>query len=132
MKIEAIHIVHQSWIFDIVFNVFKPLTSSKMREKVHFHGDDFESLHSHIDPKYLPIRYGGTQDDLNHNLWLEWFRTKRGIVEELRLLGYIIDDSETRFDDIEPSDKLGSSASDNSDNNDDPDSEHFTDCESDS
>lgn len=54
MKIYAIHVVFQPWIFDIVYKVIQPLLNGAMKDRVFFHGEDMESLHKHIDPKHLP------------------------------------------------------------------------------
>lgn len=94
MKIQALHIVNQSWVFDIVFNIFKPLLDDRMKERIFFHGQDYESLHQHIDPKYLPERYGGIHPDYNYNDWIDGFRRNGKIIKEMRQLGYKIDDSE--------------------------------------
>ncbi|CAH1105866.1 unnamed protein product [Psylliodes chrysocephalus] len=88
MKIHALHIVNQSWIFDIIYNIFKPFLDERMKEKIFFHGDDMESLHQHIDPKHLPERYGGIHPDYNYNDWIENFEKNDKIVQELKSLGY--------------------------------------------
>lgn len=88
MKIHAMHIVNQSWVFDMIYNVFKPLISSRMKERLFFHGDNMESLQQHIDPKYLPERYGGVHPDYNYNDWMEFFKKSDIIKKELKSLGY--------------------------------------------
>lgn len=88
MKIHALHIVNQSWVFDMVYNVFKPLISNRMKERLFFHGDNMESLHQHVDPKYLPERYGGIHPDYNYNDWIEYFRRTDAIINELKSLSY--------------------------------------------
>ncbi|XP_039278551.1 alpha-tocopherol transfer protein-like isoform X1 [Nilaparvata lugens] len=89
MKTAAIHIVNESRIFDMIFRVFKPLLGKRYREIMFFHGDDMESLHNHIDPKYLPEIYGGIRP---HYCYKDWFRTlsrNPEIVREMKELGYI-------------------------------------------
>lgn len=99
MKIHAFHIINESWVFDIVFNIFKPLLDERMKERIYFHGDDMESLHQYIDPKYLPECYGGIHQDYNYNDWIDNFRRSERIVKELRSLGYIVHDDELIKDD---------------------------------
>lgn len=36
-----------------------------------FHGTDFESLHAHIEPKYLPKVYGGIRPDFGYRDWFD-------------------------------------------------------------
>lgn len=92
MKIKAIHIVNQSWIFDMIYNCFKPFLDERMKKRIFFHGDDMESLHQHIDPKHLPKKYGGVHEDYDYMDWLRFFATNNTIVKELKSLGYIVDD----------------------------------------
>lgn len=94
MRIHAVHIINQPWIFEIVFNLFKPFLNERMRERIFIHGDNMESLHQHIDPKHLPERYGGIQPDYNYNDWIDYFKRDEKIRWELTTLGYIVDEKE--------------------------------------
>nr|CAH7741002.1 unnamed protein product [Callosobruchus chinensis] len=100
MKIHAIHIVNQSWIFDAVYNIFKPFLDNKMKEKIFFHGENMESLHQHIDPKHLPERYGGVHPDYCYNDWIKFFESSEKIMYELNSLGYK-DDKEKDYENKE-------------------------------
>ncbi|KAJ8684228.1 hypothetical protein QAD02_020020 [Eretmocerus hayati] len=93
MTTHAIHILHQSWIFDSMFAVFKPLIDARMNAKIFFHGSDMESLHRHIPPEYLPKKYGGTRDELPYYRWIESLRKNPRVVKEMKSLGYIIPDT---------------------------------------
>lgn len=88
MKIHAIHIVNQSWVFDMVYNFFKSLLNETMKERIFFHGDNMDSLHQHIEPKYLPERYGGIHPDYDYNRWLNFFKENETVQKELLSLGY--------------------------------------------
>lgn len=89
MKVHAIHILHQSWIFDVIFAVFKPLLDTRMRDKVFFHGDNMESLQKHVAPTSLPKKYGGTRNELPYYKWIEALSKNRTIVNEMVKLGYV-------------------------------------------
>ncbi|XP_056648666.1 alpha-tocopherol transfer protein-like isoform X2 [Diorhabda sublineata] len=107
MKLHAIHIVHQSWIFDIIYNIFKPFLDDRMKERIFFHGDDMESLHQHIDPKHLPERYGGIHPDYNYSDWIENFQKSEKIRWELETLGYKdIEEEEEEKTDLEVDNNL--------------------------
>ncbi|XP_046620963.1 alpha-tocopherol transfer protein-like isoform X2 [Neodiprion virginianus] len=89
IKSHAIHILHQSWVFDAIFAVFKPLLDARMRDKIFFHGSDMESLHRHVVPTSLPKKYGGTRNELPYYKWIDSLSKNPTIVKEMQLLGYI-------------------------------------------
>lgn len=39
--------------------------------QIYFHGQDLESLHAHIEPKFLPRKYGGMRPEYNYTDWLD-------------------------------------------------------------
>lgn len=62
LRFKSHHVVNQPYIFNMLFAIFKPFLSQKFRNRIYFHGRDYESLLGHIDGKYLPKKYGGTMD----------------------------------------------------------------------
>nr|CAD7568205.1 unnamed protein product [Timema californicum] len=62
LRLKQIHHVNQPYFFNLVFAIFKPFLSEKLRNRLHFHGSDWSSLHSYIDPEFLPTKYGGLMD----------------------------------------------------------------------
>lgn len=91
---HAIHIINHSWIFDKIYNMFKPLLNSQIRSKIFFHGYDVKSLHKHILPEYLPKRYGGVCQDYNYTIWLESIRKDYDATKEVLRCGYKIRENE--------------------------------------
>ncbi|XP_003691963.3 alpha-tocopherol transfer protein isoform X1 [Apis florea] len=90
MKTHAIHILNQSWVFDVMFSVFKPLLDPRMQKKIFFHGGNMDSLHKHISPFHLPKRYGGIRDELPYYKWIDNLSKVPQIVKEMKQLGYIV------------------------------------------
>lgn len=90
MKSHTIHIINQSWVFDAIFSVFKPLLDNRMRDKLFFHGDDMESLHRHVSPESLPKKYGGTRCEFPYYKWIDSLENNPVIINEMQQLGYII------------------------------------------
>lgn len=76
----------------MVFNIFKPFINEKMKSRIFFHGEDRESLHKHIDPKFLPKRYGGVHPDYPQKEWFDGFRKDKEIMWEMNTQGYAIED----------------------------------------
>ncbi|XP_058056606.1 alpha-tocopherol transfer protein-like [Anopheles bellator] len=89
LRTSQIHIVNQGWVFDTAFQIFKPLLTDKMRQRLFFHGTDRVSLHKHIDPEALPERYGGSKPEYPYTYWLEHLSKNEKVVEELQQLGYV-------------------------------------------
>lgn len=87
-RADTVHIVNQSWAFDVMFNVFKPLLNEKMRSKLFFHGTNMESLHKHIDKENLPTKYGGYMDDYQYETWFEYMKSDSRVLSEMKQLGY--------------------------------------------
>ncbi|XP_076634456.1 alpha-tocopherol transfer protein isoform X1 [Colletes latitarsis] len=90
MKTHAIHILHQSWVFDVMFAVFKPFLDVRMQNKIFFHGSNMDSLHQHISPTHLPKKYGGTREELPYYKWIDNLSKAPKIVKEMKELGYIV------------------------------------------
>jgi len=91
MKTYAIHIINESWVFDTVFNLFKPLLGKRYNEMLFFHGKNMESLHKHIDVKYLPKVYGGVRPSYSYQYWLTNLQKNIGARKEMEGLGYNVD-----------------------------------------
>ncbi|XP_071453803.1 alpha-tocopherol transfer protein-like [Hetaerina americana] len=91
IKIHAIHIVLQSFLFDMIYTFFKAILDAKTREKIYIHGQNMSSLHTHIDPRYLPVKYGGVRKEYSYNDWIEILRRDETVICSLIKLGYKID-----------------------------------------
>lgn len=65
MRIRGVHIVNAPAIYYLVFSLFYPFMSTKMKNRLHIHKDN-DTLHSFIAPEVLPKEYGGNleQSDL--------------------------------------------------------------------
>jgi len=94
VRVAALHIVNQGWLFDTVFSLFKPFLSDRMREKIFIHGTNLKSLHKHIDPERLPVRYGGIQPESPYIRWLEKVKYNEKVIKSLEQLGYVIDEDD--------------------------------------
>lgn len=95
MQTQAIHILNESWVFDIIYGLFSPLLADAALDKLFFHGSDLSSLHEHIDPDHLPKRYGGTRHEVSYTEWLDVLRSKNVFRRELKNLGYKIDEDQS-------------------------------------
>uniref|UniRef100_A0A1E1WLD7 CRAL-TRIO domain-containing protein n=1 Tax=Pectinophora gossypiella TaxID=13191 RepID=A0A1E1WLD7_PECGO len=60
LRIKGLYVVNQPYIFNMVFQLFKPFLKEKLRSRIIFIGNDRDLLHKYISPKCLPENYGGT------------------------------------------------------------------------
>ncbi|XP_039313961.1 alpha-tocopherol transfer protein [Solenopsis invicta] len=63
-RLKGIHIVNQSFIFNMVFTIFKPFLEEKIRKRIHFHGTNWESLRASLvaDKKTILKKHGGDME----------------------------------------------------------------------
>lgn len=94
VRVAALHIVNQGWLFDTAFQLFKPFLNDAMREKLYIHGSDMSALHKHIDPERLPVRYGGVQPEYPYIRWLEKLKYNKNVIKSMEQLGYVIEEDE--------------------------------------
>lgn len=60
VRVKGLYIINQPYIFNMVFQLFKPFLQEKLRSRIIFLGNDTDTLHKYISPKCLPACYGGT------------------------------------------------------------------------
>ncbi|XP_041980353.1 alpha-tocopherol transfer protein-like [Aricia agestis] len=63
IRLKAVHIVNQPYIFRVLFAMFKPFLREKLRSRIFFHGSDKQSLLQHVDPASVMTRFGGSLPD---------------------------------------------------------------------
>ncbi|XP_014472760.1 PREDICTED: alpha-tocopherol transfer protein-like [Dinoponera quadriceps] len=73
LRLKSIHVVNQSFLFNMIFALFKPLLEEKFRKRIHFHGTNWGSLATFINKSVLLKKYGGELDLIDYsfctNLW---------------------------------------------------------------
>ncbi|XP_026757330.1 clavesin-2-like [Galleria mellonella] len=63
IRLKAVHIVNQPYLFNMLFAIFKPFMREKLRSRIFFHGTDRQSLLSQIHADALRKRHGGILPD---------------------------------------------------------------------
>nr|XP_012233420.1 PREDICTED: alpha-tocopherol transfer protein-like isoform X2 [Linepithema humile] len=59
LRLKSVHIVNQSFIFNVAFAIFKPILEEKFRKRVIFHGTNWETLIDIIGKNALLKKHGG-------------------------------------------------------------------------
>jgi len=49
-------------LFNVLYNMIKPLLNDRVRDNIIFHGDNLSQLHEEVNPELLPAALGGTGD----------------------------------------------------------------------
>ncbi|XP_006818651.1 alpha-tocopherol transfer protein-like [Saccoglossus kowalevskii] len=88
IRVNSEHLLRQPDIFDIFFSVVKPLLTEKMKSRIHFHGEEFGTLHEYVPSAILPSEFGGQ---------LEKFGNSEFVDKILAAEDYFIENSQYGF-----------------------------------
>ncbi|KAH7945057.1 hypothetical protein HPB49_005645 [Dermacentor silvarum] len=66
MRLKAMHIVNQSYAFDMLYMLVRPVMKSKLIERFHLYGKSYDRLHEEIPSSVLPEEYGGQGPPLDY------------------------------------------------------------------
>lgn len=98
LRFQGFHFINEPLYLYTVYSIIKPFLKEKIRcrvsfifylslliyslfftgvffFKVHFHGNNFNSLHKHLNPNILPKYFGGTLD-FDSITWVQQFLKK--------------------------------------------------------
>ncbi|XP_014212886.1 alpha-tocopherol transfer protein-like [Copidosoma floridanum] len=90
-RLKGVHIINQSFVFDMVFAFFKPFLKGKLRDRIYFHGNDRSSILAYFDAKCLPKKYGGEYDSETTNVGEKLYKFSSSFDDyfaEIRKYGY--------------------------------------------
>lgn len=89
IRFREIHIINESYMFDIIYALVKPFLSDKIKNRIRFHGSaGFQSLHRYVSPRILPYDYGGDREPFNNSQLREALESSEDYFQELRTYGY--------------------------------------------
>lgn len=69
-----VHIVKQPFLFNMVWQMFKPFVREKLKGRMFFHGSKMSSLHNYIPPSHLPKNYDGNLPEIDYTS-ADWYPT---------------------------------------------------------
>ncbi|XP_035740136.1 retinaldehyde-binding protein 1-like [Vespa mandarinia] len=73
-RLKEIHIVKQPFLFNMVWQMFKPFVREKLKKRIFFHGTKMSSLHNYIASSHLPKNYGGELPEIDYTS-ADWYPT---------------------------------------------------------
>lgn len=67
LKHMEVHVVNSSSLLNAAVSIVFPILSQSIKDQIHFHYQNFPSLHEHLGREVLPTEYGGLQENLNYD-----------------------------------------------------------------
>ncbi|XP_063697584.1 clavesin-2-like [Culicoides brevitarsis] len=106
LRCKAIHIVNYPVVFQMLYGLFRPFMRGKLKNRIFFHGNDFKSLHEHIDPACLRAVHGGTMecDDVDGKLLADVLEEASDEFELAAKFGIVKNKNEVNFEIVPISD----------------------------
>ncbi|XP_067141831.1 clavesin-1-like [Centruroides vittatus] len=62
---KSAHLINVNRYIFVILTLLWPFFPKKLRDRIHLHGSNLEALHKEIDPKYLPVEFGGTSESFD-------------------------------------------------------------------
>ncbi|PNF20048.1 hypothetical protein B7P43_G05276 [Cryptotermes secundus] len=84
-----IHVVNTSSLLDKLVSIVYPLLGSGIKQHIHFHGQDWTSVHKFIPPEVLPEEYGGYKPQVDFPKMHKYLYDNEDKLMELFSLGYV-------------------------------------------
>nr|CAI5834101.1 unnamed protein product [Callosobruchus analis] len=85
LRLKEVHMVKQPFVFNIVWNIFKPFIKEKLKGRIHFHGSKMASLHKFLEPSHLPKDYDGELPMLDYG-GKDWYPVVDKYLEHIKVM----------------------------------------------
>ncbi|XP_017773249.1 PREDICTED: clavesin-1 isoform X2 [Nicrophorus vespilloides] len=83
LRLKEVHMVKQPFIFNMVWNIFKPFIKEKLKKRIFFHGSKMSSLHKYMQPSHLPKNYDGQMPAINYT-GADWYPAIDSHIEHIK------------------------------------------------
>ncbi|CAN7938407.1 unnamed protein product [Ixodes hexagonus] len=88
VRVKAVHVVRESYAFDMAYAVLRPFISKKITDRIRFHGWNFDGLHEEIPVDLLPKEYGGLGPDVDFEAYWRNLDNAEALFVENNRYGY--------------------------------------------
>lgn len=82
------HVVNSGILLNSLVTIVFPFLSGSTKENIHFHKNNWPSLHKYVTPDILPKEYGGNQPPLNYDELRKYLYDNEKRLRELTSYGY--------------------------------------------
>ncbi|XP_033315788.1 clavesin-2 [Bombus bifarius] len=72
LRLKEVHFVKQPFLFNMVWQMFKPFVKEKLKKRMFFHGNKMSSLHAYIPVSHIPKNYGGNLPEIDYTS-ADWY-----------------------------------------------------------
>lgn len=88
-----VHVINSSSLLNKAVAMVFPMLSQSLKEQIHFHGTNYAALHEYTGQDVLPVEYGGTLKDFNHEKLVEYLHCHQDDLNNSIEYGYTVDPS---------------------------------------
>lgn len=89
MKQMEVHIVNSSILMNTAVSIIFPILSQSIKDQVHFHYQNWPSLHEHLGKDCLPAEYGGSSENIDHPALTNYLTKHEDFLNQTLSYGYI-------------------------------------------
>ncbi|XP_060815039.1 retinaldehyde-binding protein 1 [Bombus pascuorum] len=72
LRLKEVHFVKQPFLFNMVWQMFKPFVKEKLKKRMFFHGNKMSALHAYIPVSHIPKNYGGNLPEIDYTS-ADWY-----------------------------------------------------------
>lgn len=71
IRFNEIHVINESYLARMAYNIVKNFLSDDFTNKIHFHGSDLTKLYKIVSKDILPKEFGGKKGEFSSKSWFE-------------------------------------------------------------
>ncbi|KAF8778862.1 Alpha-tocopherol transfer protein-like [Argiope bruennichi] len=86
-RLRAIHFVHEPFPYHAIYKLMQPLLKKKIKERLHFHGNNMSSLHKYVPKDFLPEELGGNMGPFNNKEFADYFFSQETFIDRINKYG---------------------------------------------
>ncbi|XP_072383651.1 clavesin-2 [Diabrotica undecimpunctata] len=85
LRLKEVHMVKEPFVFNMVWQLFKPFLKPKLKGRIFFHGKKMSSLHKYMAPSHLPKNYDGELPAIDYS-GKDWYPVIEEHMDHMKLM----------------------------------------------